>query len=89
VNDPLAVESHTTPGCPFCEVYGRTGHDGGRCLSCRGFLSEGLLEALRRIPGVAEIFPPPPVAIPAESPAAGEGDGLSELLQEPRRGFRT
>jgi hypothetical protein len=59
MDDPLTVASHTVLGCPFCEVHQHTDHDSGvTCLSCKGFLSEGLLQALRRVPDLPEILPP-------------------------------
>jgi hypothetical protein len=42
--------------CPFCGVYEDTGHN-VCCLYCRGFLSEGLLKALRRLPDLPEVLP--------------------------------
>ena len=58
VNDSLTAASHTVLGCPFCEVLQHTDHDSGvTCLSCKGFLSEGLLKALRRVPDLPEILP--------------------------------
>jgi hypothetical protein len=56
--ETAASRTATTLGCPFCGVYEHTGrHDGTGCLSCRGFLSEGLLQALCRVPRLHEIYP--------------------------------
>jgi hypothetical protein len=56
VDNAIAAASPTSQGCPFCEVYDHADH-GAVCLSCRGFLSEGLLKALRRIPDLPEMLP--------------------------------
>ncbi len=48
MHDSITASSHS-PRCPFCEVGEHAGHDSARCLACEGFLSEGLLEALRRM----------------------------------------
>jgi hypothetical protein len=56
VDNSIGATSPIIQGCPFCEVYEHPNH-GAVCLSCRGFLSEGLLKALRRIPALPEILP--------------------------------
>jgi hypothetical protein len=60
VKEPVTAASRTniTLGCPFCGVYEDSyPHHGTGCLSCRGFLSEGLLQALCRVPRLHEIYP--------------------------------
>ena len=42
--------------CPFCGAYEHIGHN-VCCLYCRGFLSEGLLKALRRLPDLPGVLP--------------------------------
>jgi hypothetical protein len=69
VKEPVTAASRTniTLGCPFCGVYEDSyPHHGTGCLSCRGFLSEGLLQALCRVPRLHEIYtwPAPRVAPP-------------------------
>ena len=62
MNEPVNAASRTniTLGCPLCGVYEHTGrHDGNGCLSCRGFLSEGLLQALCRVSRLHDIYPGP------------------------------
>ena len=48
MHDSITASSHS-PRCPFCEAGEHAGRDSARCLTCEGFLSEGLLEALRRM----------------------------------------
>ncbi len=55
MHDPIAASSHS-PRCPFCEVGEHTDHHPARCLDCEGFFSEGLLEALHRMTGLADVF---------------------------------
>ena len=59
MHDSIAASSYS-PRCPFCEVGEHSGHDSARCLACKGFFSEGLLEALRRMvesPGSPRVLP--------------------------------
>jgi hypothetical protein len=55
VDNSIAAASSSIQNCPFCEVYEQLNH-GAVCLSCQGFLSDGLLEALRRIPDLPDIL---------------------------------
>ncbi len=52
VQDWITAQPHSLR-CPFCMVYGYADHDSARCLFGEGFLSEGLLEALHRVPTIA------------------------------------
>jgi len=80
VNDPLTATHHTTLGCPFCEVHPHTDHEGAvTCLSCKGFLSDGLLNALRRIPDLPEILPRSSSRTPARGAAARRRDASSSF----------
>jgi hypothetical protein len=76
VNKPVTSASRNTSsalGCPFCGVYEHSGrHDESGCLSCRGFLSEGLLQALCRVSRLHEIYPgPAPVVTPPRLATTG------------------
>jgi hypothetical protein len=75
VKEPVTAASRTniTLGCPFCGVYEHTGrHNGSGCLFCRGFLSEELLQALCRVPGLREIYPgPAPIVAPPRLATTG------------------
>jgi hypothetical protein len=89
VNDSVTAASDTILGCPFCQVYEHTDrHDGARCLSCRGFLSEGLLKALRGIPGLPEIFLAPPADTPARGTDTGSRDSSSSFSGRQAQGSR-
>jgi hypothetical protein len=53
----ISAGNHS-PGCPFCEVYQHEHieHDSARCPACSGFLSDGLLKALRRMTTLPDIL---------------------------------
>jgi hypothetical protein len=77
VKEPITPASRTniTLGCPFCGVYEHADrHDESGCLSCRGFLSEGLLQALCRVSRLHEIYTntgPAPVVTPPRLATTG------------------
>jgi hypothetical protein len=48
MHDSMTAESQSLR-CPLRGLYEHTGRDSAICLCCSGFLSDGLLEALRRI----------------------------------------
>jgi hypothetical protein len=80
VDDPLTAASHTVLGCPFCEVHQHTDHNSGvTCLSCKGFLSEGLLQALRRVPDLPEILPRSSPGAPARGASTRRRDASSSF----------
>ena len=87
VKKPITSAPRTdiTLGCPFCGVYEDFDHqDGTGCLSCRGFLSEGLLQALCRVPGLHEIYPgPAPVVAPPRLAATGRREHASQARTLP------
>src|SRR5919107_5725726 len=56
--------------CPFCGVYEHIGHN-VCCLYCRGFLSEGLIKALRRLPDLPGILPSSSPGTHARAASAG------------------
>jgi hypothetical protein len=62
--------------CPFCGVYEHTGHN-VCCLYCRGFLSEGLLKALRRLPDLPGILPSSSPGTHASGASIGRIDASS------------
>jgi hypothetical protein len=64
--------------CPFCEVYEHTGHN-VCCLYCRGFLSEGLLKALRRLPDLPGILPSSSPGTHAKGAGIGRIDATSSF----------
>ena len=76
VDNSIATAAHASQGCPFCEVLEHTDH-GVYCLSCRGFLSEGLLKALCRIPDLPAILPTSSPGTPARG--IGRSDASSSL----------
>jgi hypothetical protein len=78
VDDSIAAATHASQSCPYCEVYEHADH-GAVCLSCRGFLSEGLLKALRRIPDLPEILPNSSPGMPARGAAMARRDASSSL----------
>ena len=88
VKEPItsAPRANSTLGCPFCGVYEHAGdrHDGTGCLSCQGFLSEGLLQALCRVPGLHEIYPgPAPVVAPPRLATTGRREHATQARAHP------
>ena len=89
MDKPVSATKDAAPGCPFCWVYQHSDPQESGCLSCRGFLSEGLLEALRRLPNLSEVLGAPAyAALPATVPAikidastTGQ-DGCHELIRK-------
>ena len=62
--------------CPFCGVYEHTGHS-VCCLYCRGFLSEELLKALRRLPDLPGVLPSSSPGTHASAVGVGRIDASS------------
>jgi hypothetical protein len=74
--------------CPFCGVYEHTGHN-VCCLYCRGFLSEELLEALRRLPDLPGILPSSSPGTHASGASIGRIDASSSIsASQPRVSVR-
>jgi hypothetical protein len=68
--------------CPFCGVYEHTGHN-VCCLYCRGFLSEGLLKALRRLPDLPGVLPSSSPGTDARGVGIGRIDASSSFSTSP------
>ncbi len=48
MHDSITASPYSPP-LPLCEAGEHAGNDSARCLAFEGFISEGLLEALRRM----------------------------------------
>ena len=81
MNEPVSAASRATLDCPFCGVYESTDrHNGSGCQSCRGFLSEGLLQALRRLPNLPELARSPAPALAPTRLATTERPGRDRII---------